>query len=918
MRIAISGELRITKRILSAKLFIAAILTPVFLLIFFQLSIAEVTSENLNRDWSSISNPESITLQLRWTHQFQFAGYYAAIEKGFYHDAGLNVTVKERTPEQDIIAEVISGRAQYGISRSRLVMDRIDGLPVVVIACIFQHSSSVLLSLKSSGIRTPHDLIGRKVMLLPGDKAEIMAMFLQEGIRKEQIRILKHSWNYSDLIDGKTDAISAYFPDNSYFYHQKNNISINIIDPKSYGVDFYGDSLFTTEDEVRFHPDRVRRFREASLLGWEYALKHPEEIVDLILKKYKPDELRENLRFEAANIHELIQPELIQIGHINPGRWEHIAQTCVKLGMVNADYSLKGFIYTPHEHDFTWLRRIIGIGVAIILLGVIGYIHLLFFNNRLRKAVQKRTSELSEAMKALQESKEVVEAATRAKSEFLANMSHEIRTPISGILGLIEMILNSGIDSITEKSLNMIKNSAKSLLNIVNDILDFSKIEAGKMDLTHTNFDLYIMLEDVRSLFAIEANKKNLFLQLYIQPDVPRYLCGDPDRLRQVVTNLVSNAVKFTERGMITINVRRNDDPSESDKLLFAVSDTGIGISHDRFSKLFQSFTQLDTGYSKKYRGTGLGLAISKKLVEMMGGDIRVESVVGKGSVFYFTISFEEADVNAVLLNIPDHAESYELRPLKILVAEDEELNRISLVYELETAGHHVIAIQDGMKAIEAFRQEQFDLILMDVQMPEMNGVEATKVIRKLESEKGVNTFIPIIALTAYAMKGDRERFIAAGMNDYLSKPVEKEDLFSVIRKVVSNRAEPTEQPSEKPEENNYIAEIKNYIEHHRDNGKYLVKILGIFTDEIPIKFDKLGSAVSEKNFALIAKAAHSITNSASAVGIRSMAKDSQSLEHAAATHNLEKACFFCDLLRYGTEKLMEYLRVCDVLQDTQ
>jgi len=342
-----------------------------------------------------------VGLQLGWLHQFQFAGYYAAIEKGFYRDAGFKVTITEGRPGIRPVEEVVSGRANYAVGRASVLLHRLHGKPVVVLASIFQHSASIFLAKRESGIQTPQDMIGRRVMLLKGDDAaEYMAMFCKEGISLEQIRIIPSSFDVDDLIKGKTDVFNAYSTNEPY-YLETQKIPMSIIDPKTYGIDFYGDCLFTSEQELKERPDQVKAFREASLRGWQYAMDHPEEIIDLILTTYGVKKTREHLIFEASAIRELMLPDLIQIGHMNPGRWRHIADTYVDLGMADSGYSLKGFIYDPNpKPDYTWIRWAFGVAVFLCLLIGLSSIVLFLFNRRLQVEVRQR----KQVEKALRES----------------------------------------------------------------------------------------------------------------------------------------------------------------------------------------------------------------------------------------------------------------------------------------------------------------------------------------------------------------------------------------------------------------------------------------------------------------------------------------------------------------------------------
>ncbi|MBW2616365.1 MAG: ABC transporter substrate-binding protein, partial [Deltaproteobacteria bacterium] len=353
---------------------------------------------------------DSVILHLKWYHQFQFAGYYAAVEKGYFRESGFDVTLVEGRPGRNAIDEVLAGRAQYGVSNVDVLLNRLKGKPVVVLAAIFQHSPFILLSLKNSGIATPQDLIGRRVMLMKGvNNAEVLAMLHNEGISMGQIRKIDTTFDINDLIDGKTDVFNAYITNEPYFL-EKQGIPFSIIRPVTYGIDFYGDCLFAAEREVKDNPGRVKKFREASLRGWEYAMQHPEEIIDVILNKYGSKKTREHLRFEAKEMRNLIMPELMEMGHMNPGRWRHIADTLVQFEMADPEYFLKGFIYDPDpKPDYTWVRWIVGAALSISLLVGLSAVVLLIINRRFQREVNERRQAEAELVEYRDHLEEMVE-----------------------------------------------------------------------------------------------------------------------------------------------------------------------------------------------------------------------------------------------------------------------------------------------------------------------------------------------------------------------------------------------------------------------------------------------------------------------------------------------------------------------------
>lgn len=334
---------------------------------------------------------EVVNLQLRWHHQFQFAGYYAALEKGYYRAVGLDVRIHQGAPGRTPVNEVLAGRAQYGEANSELLYQRLRGAPLVALAVIFQHSPSMLLTRRDSNIRSPQDLVGKRVMLI-GDitDADLHAMLLNEGIELDQITILPSSYDISDLITGKTDAFNAYLTNEPFFLQEK-GIAYQAIEPINYGIDFYSDTLFTSEDEIEQHPERVRDFREASLKGWRYAMDHPKEIIELLQEKYQVKKSQAHLEYEAETMRRLILPELVEIGHMNPGRWQHMADTFVKVGMLPDDYDLTGFIYGEGDSiKLMRLQRILNIVfLAAIVLAVLAVTFYLFYR-RLRHEIARR------------------------------------------------------------------------------------------------------------------------------------------------------------------------------------------------------------------------------------------------------------------------------------------------------------------------------------------------------------------------------------------------------------------------------------------------------------------------------------------------------------------------------------------------
>jgi signal transduction histidine kinase/CheY-like chemotaxis protein len=407
--------------------------------------------------------------------------------------------------------------------------------------------------------------------------------------------------------------------------------------------------------------------------------------------------------------------------------------------------------------------------------------------SNLVKRVNEHNEQMQHKQEELEDAREKAEKANKFKSEFLANMSHEIRTPMNGVLGFVEQLSKTEKDKQRLKQFNIIKNSGQTLLSIINDILDFSKIESGKMELESHPYDVGQLMSDTAEIFGELTNSKKIKLTSNIDENLPKCLMIDQVRLKQVVFNLLSNAVKFTpENGSVTLDVKYN----QKDKtMLCSVIDTGIGIAKENLEKIFEAFSQEESSTTRKFGGTGLGLSISSKLIYMMGSQLKVQSTLGEGSKFYFELPLVECQKELEKQEQNEDSDINENQTFNghVLIVEDNATNQVLMSLLLEEFGVTYDMANDGVESLKWFNEKEYDIVLMDENMPNMNGIEATKHIRKTEIDKSLK-HTPIVAVTANAMTEDKQRFIDAGMDDYISKPYSEKDIRNVLGKYLTDK----------------------------------------------------------------------------------------------------------------------------------
>lgn len=746
----------------------------------------------------------SVTLQLKWDHEFQFAGYYAAVEQGYYAKHGLDVTIKSRvTPEGQLLnvfEEMKEERADFIVSGPDLIIGIREGLQAKIIATISQMSPYVFVTRKGE-FGSPAEFAGKRVNLTEPywGPVELAAMVKNAGGKVDSFAISNMPPSLELLTNNQADIVATYW-ESAAWQMKEMNQEFDIFRAVDYGIYLYGDTLLASEDIIARDPKLVEAFTAASLEGWKYAFEHSDEVSQMIADKYVRvfnwyKDFAAYNRFQAQHMKRIALYPTVALGHTSVDRWQKTVRYFEEANFVPAGLMAEKFIYQPAVTNEEMVRKVTYVLVTALGLAAVLMLATLFWNRSLRNRITEKTEDLRalnnslelkvvQRTKDLEAAKEAALLSAKSKSSFVTNVSHELRTPLNAIIGLSGLALRSA-DPVRQKdALSKVNASANSLLNIINDILDFSKIEAGKLEVESHPFLWPEFIATLNDICLFSAQSQGIEFVLSGDKDVPQGLMADASRLKQVLLNLIGNAIKFTHVGRVSVEVTwlPAATKGESSRLAFVIQDTGIGVSPELAEKLFEPFEQADSSIARRFGGTGLGLAISRSLVNRLGGEIELDRSYAGGARFKFWVqanALKPEQLKILSASKLSHNTIPQFEGVTALIIEDQPLNREVIRGVLEECGIACDEVDSGLAGLEKLLTKSYDCVFLDIQLPGIDGFETLKRIRANSDFKK----LMVIAMTAHAQEGYKEFCLAQGFTSYLAKPIELHAVYALLER---------------------------------------------------------------------------------------------------------------------------------------
>lgn len=764
-----------------------------------------------------------ILIQLPGELDYRYAGFIAAQEQGLFKEAGLEVELSFGSSKEEIQKRVLSGETHFSVCGSEIVLDHYNGKDLIATAAFFQRSPTVLVLKQSDdGSTWLKKKAGSKVVFETKQPIEILNMIHKQGLSVEDFHIDYNSdEKLGRFFSGEIDGFESNFLID-YYYLKSSKKTYHIYNSEHFGAEFFGQVLYTSKEFYSSFKSDVDKLNAVIASGWYYALHNHNEIIDLLIDRYAYTGERFLLTHQHWTVsNRLILPNLVKIGKMKSSRWERIQDVYVDNGFLPEGYSTTDFYHRKGQLKRGVLSTYhieISIGLLVILITLISMI---IFNRKLLKMVDLRTNEIAEVnwqlskfneeledkinMRTgeLEAALEKAEVANKAKSTFLANMTHEIRTPMNSILGFAQIMQEKTLDKDMDKYLETINSSGQNLLRIIDDVLDLSRVESGKFSLDYSRFNILRLIEESMNLYSEDVLSKNIIMKFDHVDECPEHIYLDKDRLRQVLSNIIGNAVKFTEEGLIEVKLSLEMvGPKEAD-LIIAVKDTGIGIPEKNLESIFGEFEQVDDVHLH-YGGTGLGLAISKRLVEMMNGKLSVKSKEGRGSDFLIKLSkvgiVDEEDVVQDLKK-----QQYYFEPAKVMFVDQCQLTRELFEAYLSVTRLTIKTYDSGFDALKDLEKFHPDLIITEINMKSMDGFQLAEEVREQENFES----IPIIAVSSITHTGSRQKFRI--FNGFLKKPISVNEFYHSISHFL---------PCQKATKNQEVKEV--YVKGHEPDTSTL------------------------------------------------------------------------------------------------